>query len=256
MANVIITGTSRGIGFELAQLFANAGHQVLALSRNDGPISALGHELIFSFPFDLSKPKDLEKMINFVDDNWKTVDILINNAGKLLNKPFLETSAQEFEEVYQVNVFGVAEITKTLIPKMPESGHVLTVSSMGGVQGSMKFPGLSAYSSSKAAVITLTELWAEEFKESGPSFNVLALGAVQTEMLEEAFPGYEAPNSAREMAEYIMDFALTGQRFYNGKLLQVSSSTPWELKKLKAGLLYLSLYFYEKNILDCSKQPI
>ena len=226
MANIIITGTSRGIGFELAQLFAEKDHQVLALSRNDNPISKLNHRNILSFPFDISKSEDVQKMIDFIDVNWKSVDILINNAGKLLNKPFLETPAQEFEEVYRVNVFGVAEITKAVLPKMPKTGHVLTISSMGGVQGSMKFPGLSAYSSSKAAVITLTELWAEEFKESGPSFNVLALGAVQTEMLEEAFPGYKAPNSALEMAEYIMEFALNGRRFYNGKLLQVSSSTP------------------------------
>lgn len=226
MANVIITGTSRGIGFELAQLFADKGHEVLALSRNDIPISELNHKHISSFPFDISRPKDLEKMTYFVTKNWKSVDILINNAGTLLNKPFLETSAQELEEVYKVNVFGAAAVTKAILPKMPKNGHVLTISSMGGVQGSMKFPGLSAYSSSKAAVITLTELWAEEFKETGPSFNVLALGAVQTEMLEEAFPGYEAPNSALEMAEYIMGFALTGRRFYNGKLLQVSNSTP------------------------------
>lgn len=226
MANIIITGTSRGIGFELAQLFADKGHQVLALSRNDTPISELGNTNISSFSFDISKPEDLRKMEDFLDENWKSVDILINNAGKLLNKPFLETASDEFEEVYKVNVFGVAAITKAILPRMPKTGHVLTISSMGGVQGSMKFPGLSAYSSSKAAVITLTELWAEEFKENGPSFNVLALGAVQTEMLEEAFPGYEAPNSALEMAEYIMEFALTGKRFYNGKLLQVSSSTP------------------------------
>ena len=109
---------------------------------------------------------------------------------------------------------------------MGQQGHVVTVSSMGGVQGSMKFPGLSAYSSSKGAVITLTELLAEEYKETGPSFNVLALGAVQTEMLEEAFPGYKAPVTALEMATYIKDFALTGQKLYNGKLLQVSNSTP------------------------------
>lgn len=225
MANVIITGSSRGIGFELAKLFANEGHQVLALSRNDKPISDLNHENISSFPFDLSKEVDLEKLKVFLE-NWKSVDILINNAGKLLNKPFLETSASEFEEVYQVNVFGVTSITQAVLPKMPKAGHVVTISSMGGVQGSMKFPGLSAYSSSKAAVITLTELWAEEFKEMGPSFNVLALGAVQTEMLEEAFPGYQAPNTALEMAAYIKDFALSGNKMYNGKLLQVSSSTP------------------------------
>lgn len=226
MANVIITGTSRGIGFELAKLFADNGHEVLALSRNETPISELGHDAISFFPFDISSSGDMEKMNDFIAQNWESVDILINNAGKLLNKPFLETSVEEFEEVYQVNVFGVAAITKAVLPKMGKNGHVLTISSMGGVQGSVKFPGLSAYSSSKAAVITLTELWAEEFKATGPSFNVLALGAVQTEMLEEAFPGYRAPNSALEMAEYIMEFALTGQRFYNGKLLQVSNSTP------------------------------
>ncbi|MFK7814402.1 MAG: SDR family NAD(P)-dependent oxidoreductase [Maribacter sp.] len=225
MANIIVTGSSRGIGFELARLFANEGHQVLALSRNDKPISDLNHENISSFSFDLSKESDLEKLNEFLT-NWKPVDILINNAGKLLNKPFQETSASEFEEVYKVNVFGVASITQAVMSKMPKDGHVVTISSMGGVQGSMKFPGLSAYSSSKAAVITLTELWAEEFKETGPSFNVLALGAVQTEMLEEAFPGYQAPTTASEMAEYIKGFALTGNKMYNGKLLQVSSSTP------------------------------
>lgn len=226
MANIIVTGSSRGIGFELAKLFADDGHQVLALSRNDKPIADLSHKNISSFPFDLSQASDYVKLENFVMDNWKTVDILINNAGRLLNKPFLETSAAQFEEVYKVNVFGLAQMTKSVVPKMDKNGHVLTISSMGGVQGSMKFPGLSAYSSSKGAVITLTELWAEEFKETGPSFNVLALGAVQTEMLKEAFPGYEAPTSAFEMAVYIKDFALTGHRLYNGKLLQVSNSTP------------------------------
>lgn len=225
MANVIITGSSRGIGFELAKLCADAGHQVLALSRNVTPISSLNHPNISSFSFDLSKDSDLERLTAFLS-TWKTVDVLINNAGRLLNKPFLETSADEFEEVYRVNVFGVAKVTQAVLPKMSKDGHVVTISSMGGVQGSMKFPGLSAYSSSKAAVITLTELWAEEFKETGPSFNVLALGAVQTEMLEEAFPGYEAPITALEMATYIKDFALTGNKLYNGKLLQVSSSTP------------------------------
>ena len=189
MANVIITGCSRGIGYELARLFAQSGHKVLALSRNDKPVKDLNEANISAFPFDICKDKDFRKLENFLEDNWKTVDILINNAGQLLNKPFLQTTRKEFEEIYRVNVFGVAELTRLLIPKMSTGGHVVTISSMGGVQGSVKFPGLAAYSSSKGAVITLTELWAEEFKESGPSFNVLAIGAVQTEMLEEAFPG-------------------------------------------------------------------
>ncbi len=225
MANIIITGTSRGIGFELVKLLAAEGHQILALSRNAKPILDLKLLNVNCFSFDLGNPEDFQKVDNLLK-SWETVDILINNAGSLLNKPFLETTQEEFEAVYKVNVFGVAEMTKLVVPKMQKDGHVLTISSMGGVQGSVKFPGLSAYSSSKAAVITLTELWAEEFKETGPSFNVLALGAVQTEMLEEAFPGYQAPVTALEMASYIKDFALTGQRLYNGKLLQVSNSTP------------------------------
>ncbi|WP_422348932.1 SDR family NAD(P)-dependent oxidoreductase [Flagellimonas sp.] len=225
MANIIITGTSRGIGYELVKLLGEEGHQVLALSRNAGPCSNLKLPNVHSLPCDLSQAEDYKKVAQHIE-KWETVDVLINNAGSLLNKPFLEITSEEFEAVYKVNVFGVAEMTRLVVPKMGKNGHVVTISSMGGVQGSMKFPGLSAYSSSKGAVITLTELWAEEFKEIGPSFNVLALGAVQTEMLAEAFPGYEAPVTALEMAEYIKDFALKGHQLYNGKLLQVSNSTP------------------------------
>lgn len=226
MKKVIITGTSRGIGLELVKIFSAAGHEVLALSRNEQPVKDLGLEKVKTFSFDITKEKHLKEVQQYLEKEWKTVDILIHNAGAIINKPFEDISSEEFEEVYKINVFGVAALTRKMLPLMKNDGHVVTISSMGGVQGSMKFPGLSAYSSSKGAVITLTELLAEEYKESGPSFNVLALGAVQTEMLAEAFPGYKAPVSPEEMAEYIADFALTGQRYYNGKLLQVSSSTP------------------------------
>ncbi|APQ16664.1 SDR family NAD(P)-dependent oxidoreductase [Maribacter hydrothermalis] len=225
MEYVIVTGTSRGIGFELCKLLAESGYKVLALSRNDLPIKELNNANIESFSFDISSVSDRLKLADFLEDNCKVI-ALINNAGKLVNKPFLETSEEEFKSVYDVNVFGVAAITRLVLPFMNKDGHVLTISSMGGIQGSAKFPGLSAYSSSKGAVLTLTELLAEEFKETGPSFNALALGAVQTEMLEEAFPGYKAPISANDMANYIMDFALKGHKMYNGKILQVSSSTP------------------------------
>jgi NAD(P)-dependent dehydrogenase (short-subunit alcohol dehydrogenase family) len=224
--HIIVTGASKGIGFQLIKLYADAGHKVLALSRNHLPVEALKHKNITCFSFDLTRKTDIEKLSNFLLNEWKKVDILINNAGKLVHKPFTEITSVEFEEIYKVNVFGVVEVTKAALPYLPKDGHVVTISSMGGVQGSMKFPGLSAYSSSKGAVITLTELLAEEYKETGPSFNVLALGAVQTEMLEEAFPGYKAPLTALEMAQYIFDFSLNGNKFYNGKLLQVSSSTP------------------------------
>ena len=226
MKNIIITGTSRGIGFELAKQFANNGHQVLALSRNTKPLEEFNHQNITLISIDLSNNSEMHKITAFVKSNWQKVDILINNAGKLINKAFTELSSEDFLEVYKVNVFAVAELTKLMIPFLQKGSHVVTVSSMGGIQGSMKFPGLAAYSSAKGAVITLSELLAEEYKEQEIAFNVLAIGAVQTEMLKEAFPDYQAPLSAQEMANYIFDFSLTGNKFYNGKVLQVSSSTP------------------------------
>lgn len=226
MANIIVTGASRGIGFQLVQELVRDGHEVLALSRNIGPLTSLGLKGLKALSVDLGEERDYGKITDFLTTQWKGVAVLVNNAGSLLNKPFLETDMAEFRAVYEVNVFAVASLTQLVLPFMDKEGHVVNISSMGGVQGSLKFPGLSAYSSSKGALITLTELLAEEFKETGPSFNVLALGAVQTEMLEEAFPGYEAPISALEMAKYIKEFALNGYKMYNGKLLQVSSSTP------------------------------
>jgi short-subunit dehydrogenase len=226
MKNVIITGTSRGIGFELAQLFAKNNYNVLAISRNTKTLNSLSLKNITTLSADLAEEKDLKRITKFISDNWKTVDILIHNAGKLINKPFEKLNTSDFLEVYKVNVFAVAELTKQCIPFLKKGSHVVTISSIGGVQGSVKFPGLAAYSSSKGAVLTLTELLAEEYKEKQISFNALALGAVQTEMLEEAFPGYKASVSAVEMAAYIFNFALTGNQFYNGKILQVSSTTP------------------------------
>lgn len=225
MKKIIITGTSRGIGHELALQFAQAGHSVLALSRTIAP-NLVGKQNITCLSVDLSNEDDLTQVNDFISSSWATVDAIVHNAGSLLLKPFSETTPQEFENIYKVNVFGVANLTRVCLPYLQKGSHVVTISSMGGIQGSMKFAGLSAYSSSKGAVITLSELLAEEYKEQGISFNVLALGSVQTEMLAEAFPGYKAPLSAAEMANYIFDFALSGHKYYNGKVLQVSSTTP------------------------------
>lgn len=224
--NIVITGTSRGIGFEMVKILASQGHQILALSRNAKPIANLQLSNVTSISCDLGEEEQIQKAVAYVKQNWDAVDILINNAGLFLKQDFAQTKMKDVKKVYEVNVFSVFNLTHQLLPFLGENAHVVTISSMGGVQGSVKFPGLAAYSSSKAAVITFTELLAEEYKDKGPSFNVLALGAVQTEMLEEAFPGFEAPVTAEEMGNYIANFALTGHQFYNGKLLQISNSTP------------------------------
>ena len=228
MKNIIITGTSRGIGFALVKYLAEKNHNVLAISRDTSTLLVLQKQFpnVIPLQIEITSSTGIEKVSEFVVANWGSVDALIHNAGKLIHKPFLKTSYNDFLEVFNVNIFAVAELTKTMLPFLHTGAHVVAISSIGGIQGSMKFGGLSAYSSSKGAVITLMELLAEEYKSSGVSFNVLALGAVQTEMLKEAFPDYQANVSATEMASYIADFTLTGNKVYNGKVLQVSNSTP------------------------------
>lgn len=221
--NIIITGVSRGIGLELVKILAKK-HNILAISRNVKPVEKI--ENVKALALDITQANHLKKAAAYVKNNWGKVDTIIHNAGKLINKPFKDTTSQDFFDVYQVNVFAVAELTRIMLPFLKKGSHVLTISSMGGIQGSSKFSGLSAYSSSKGAVITLTELLAEEYKDKGIAFNALALGAVQTEMLEEAFPGYKAPTTADSMAAYIADFALFGNKYFNGKILPVANSTP------------------------------
>lgn len=222
--NIVITGASRGIGKAIAEYLANEGHRVLALARSKNIF--FEHPSIHYMSVDLTSRQDMVQIEEWVKAHFDKVDALINNAGSLINKPFAELSWEDFQQVYQVNVFAVAQLTQVLLPYMFAKSHVVCISSMGGIQGSMKFPGLAAYSSSKAAVITLSELLAEEYKSQQICFNVLALGAVQTEMLEEAFPGYQAPITSDEMAVYIGDFALKAHAYINGKVIQVSTSTP------------------------------
>lgn len=224
--NIIITGTSRGIGFELVKELAKKGHQILALSRNEKPIQNLNLPNVTTFPVDITQDKDIDKAHAFVQKKWKKVDVLIHNAGQIVKDSFEKINPENLKKVYEINVFGVFFLTQKLMSCFSEKSHIIAISSMGGIQGSVKFPELTAYSSSKAAVINLMEVLAEEYKETGPVFNALALGAVETEMFQEAFPEGQTDLKPKDMAQYISHFALNGHKVYNGKVLQVSNSTP------------------------------
>ena len=221
---IIVTGASRGIGHEIVKIAEKKGHRVYSISRN---IKAL-KDYSFKYPrqVDLANEDSIDKFSSEVKNDGVKVDALINNAGAFLNKPFEKISKKEFEYIFQVNVFGLSSITRKVLPIIDSKGHIVNITSMGGINGAAKFTGLSAYSSSKGAVNILTELLAEEYKEKGPSFNALAFGAVQTEMLDDAFPGLKAPISAKEIADFILDFSLQGQKYFNGKIIPVSSTTP------------------------------
>lgn len=236
--NIVITGASKGIGFQLAKLFAkDENNIVVAIARSQNLLKELKNDCIRQnlrsklkiVVFDIEDPNNVKNRLkNEIIKHINSVDILINNAGFLVNKSFLDIDIEEIQKIYNINFISHSIIIQDLIPFLKESkmGHVVNISSMGGYQGSSKFPGLSFYSSSKAALANLTECLAEEFKNDNIKFNCLALGAVNTEMLRTAFPDYDAPLNADKMANFIYDFAINGSKYFNGKILPVSISTP------------------------------
>jgi len=228
---IVITGASKGIGFELTKIALQNKCKVFAIARNTSTLSELKKqyvETLFCIDADLSIEADVIKTVTQIQAQTALVDILVNNAGSIVNKPFHEISSEELHNVYSTNVFAPFMLTQKLLPLVKKSNikHILNISSMGGVGGSAKFAGLSAYSSSKGALCILTECLAEELKEDNIHVNALALGAVNTEMLQNAFPGYVANTQPQQMAAFIYDFATTKYSFFNGKVLPVSNSTP------------------------------
>jgi short-subunit dehydrogenase len=233
--NVLITGASRGIGRELVLKFAqNANNNIVVFTSNTDKLEALANECLKKY-----NNRIIFQAINFLSNNITeeieeafselnlNFDIVINNAGKLINKPFLESHIKELEDLSRINVYGPYLVCQQIIGEYANKNcHIVNIGSMGGVQGSVKFPGLSSYSATKAALANLTECLAEEFKDAEIKINCLALGSAQTEMLQEAFPGYQSQVSAKQMADYIFQFSTSSGNLFNGKIIPVSVTTP------------------------------
>ena len=224
MKNVIITGTSSGSGLELVKTYSKNGYNVISLSRSNLDEKSLKN--VKHINFDITNDESITNLADTINKEYTSIDILINNAGKLINKPFEDFTKKDFYSIYDVNVFGVVNLIQKLLPFFNKDSHVVNISSIGGLIGSSKFPGLSAYSSSKGALNILTEVLAEEYKQKGPKFNSLSLGSVNTPMLNKAFPGYSASVSPDEMASFIFNFANSGSKIFNGKVIPVSSTNP------------------------------
>jgi len=233
--NIIITGASRGIGYDTAlALCKNSNNKILAISRSATRLTTLAKNAIkennrhqlHTLQTDITDT-DLSALSDEIS-GWDKVDVLINNAGQLIGLPFEQLTEADWKNMFDVNLFGPVKLIKLLLPKLESANgaHIVNLGSMGGFQGSSKFPGLSAYSASKAALANLTECLAEEFKNKNIAVNCLSLGAVNTEMLATAFPGYNAPVESHQMGEFLAWFCLNGHRFFNGKILPVSVSTP------------------------------
>lgn len=228
--NIIVNGASRGIGKQAAlHLAGDPANRILATARSVEKLSelTLSHENISVLQLDLSETGSVSgKLLNAVNNGFKTVDILINMAGLMIPGDFMDVTEHDSRLILETNFMGPAAAIRILKPFMHEGSHIVNISSMGGFQGSVKYRGLSWYSASKAAIACLTECLAEEFRVDGIKVNCLALGSVRTEMLEAAFPGYRAPVSAEEMGRFVAEFALNGSRVFNGKILPVAITNP------------------------------
>jgi NAD(P)-dependent dehydrogenase (short-subunit alcohol dehydrogenase family) len=230
--NVIITGASRGIGHAVAQAFLSVpGHMVGITARSAAPLEQLAAEAVsgsraIPYPFDLAGGK-IGDLTETIARDFDKVDILINNAGYLVNKPFTALGREDYLKSLEINFLAPVFLIRGLLPLLERSevSHVVNISSMGGFQGITKIAGLAAYSASKAALNNLSELLATELAEKGIRVNALAPGTVDTKMLRLAIPGYKAPVTPDEMAEFIYTFATTAWKVINGKVIPVALTT-------------------------------
>lgn len=228
-AHYLITGASRGVGRETAIVLSSMGHALTLTARDQQALNETRQlcesecDIIIA---DLTDSAGIKAVKDHVRNRQLPLNGLIHNAGVLINKPFPELSNRDWQDQFSVNLLAPALLTRDLLPYLKNPSHVVMIGSMGGYQGSAKFPGLSAYSATKGGVSILAECLATELISRGISVNSLCLGAVQTDMLEKAFPGFEAPVSAADMGHYIANFLTDGDRFYNGQVLPVALADP------------------------------
>lgn len=230
---VVVTGASRGVGRETAKALVMAhGCTVIGVARNASALAKLqaecaaGPGTLEIVAADLASAHGRAELQ--ASTAGRRVHGLVNNAGLLIKREFGQWTEDDAGQLFAINSTIPLLLAQALAAQLEGDppGHVLNLSSMGGYQGSVKFPGLLAYSASKAALACISECLAEEFKDRALRSNCLCLGAVDTDMLREAFPGYQAPVAAAEMGAYVARFTLQGHLLHNGKVLPVALSTP------------------------------
>lgn len=244
MKNVLITGGGTGVGKAIAKSMAQhydvrlfltgRRRQLLEQTRDEILNDKRGFREVHIIEADHASEEGRRMILSKLQEHTDRLEVMVNNAGKLIQVPATALTMDDFLEVFKVNVFGVALLCGQLFHLLERgtlhspdvAAHVVNISSMGGIQGSMKFSGLSAYSSSKGALLTLTECLAQEWTGNRVRVNALAIGSVETEMFRSAFPGLKAASDVGSMGNFIARFAMDASILINGKIIPVSSGTP------------------------------
>lgn len=226
---ILVTGASRGIGFHLSRKLVYQGHTVMALSRSEEGLARLSEDcagLAGHCHTIVGNIQEAETVRRALREKLDYLDVLINNAAYFMKRPLAMARREDLEQVYNTNVIGPLLLIQSLVPMMRPGAHIVNISSVGGLGGSLKFPELYAYSSSKGALNILTECLAVDLEKEKIHVNALALGSSETEMFKAAFPDFQAATKPAEMAEYIAHFALEQGHLFNGKVIPVSAMTP------------------------------
>ncbi len=182
---IVISGASGGIGIAISKAFYNEGYNVVLLyNKNKKSLEdefSLSDKRVLMLKGDLSKESDVLKIKEEVYSTFNSVDVIVNNAGISLVKFFDETTCEEWDNVFDVNVKSAFMLTKAFLPDMinKKSGNIINISSMWGISGaSMEV----CYSASKAALIGMSKALAKEIGPSGINVNVVAPGVIDTRM--------------------------------------------------------------------------
>lgn len=226
--HILITGASKGVGRATAAELARRGHHVSVVARSEDKLKQLQIQFPDSvqiYPADLTNVDHINQLGKQLETKGPMHSV-IHNAGGLVNKKFVDLSDADWYQLIEINLMSAVRLIRSVIPLMAENSHIVSIGSMGGYIGAAKFRGLSAYSTTKGALTTLSECLAVELKQHKINSNCLCLGAVHTEMFDMAFPDKDAPVKPDQIADFISDFATKGHQFFNGKVLPVAIQEP------------------------------
>lgn len=225
----IITGAGRGVGRATAQLFAREGARVVLFSRTASHLEEATAEITnnggqaLAIAGDVSCEEDTHALFQQAYATYGRVDILVNCAGVVAMRPFVEMDVATWDRVMAVNLRGTflccLEAFRLMVPQ--QRGVILNISSLSGVKGVEKFPGLSAYNVSKSGVAGLTEILAVEGKPHNIRVCAISPGAIATEMLQQAAPHLKAAMTAVDMAEILLFLADDSGRMFSGSNVEL-----------------------------------
>lgn len=191
----LVTGASRGIGAAVAKGLAEAGAHVILLARTTAALEEVDDEIrelggtATLIPFDLKKTDELEALGPMIADRFGKLDIFVANAGILGTlTPVSHSSMKDWKDVFAVNVTANVQMIRTLEPLLKASDAGRAIFVVSGL-GQVPHPYWGEYGVSKAAVIMLARIWAAETEKTSLRVNMIAPGAVRTELLAQAFPG-------------------------------------------------------------------